>query len=75
MTNDEWRMTNDEGNPKPECRTRRSGEIALSSFGFRYSFGFRHSSFGFLNCGSWKSLDDSKIVLCSHESMAAILIW
>src|ERR1051325_10059168 len=40
-------MTNDERNPKPECRERRRGKIALSAFGFRYSFGFRHSSFGF----------------------------
>src|SRR5205823_2761750 len=29
--------------------------MARSSLGFRYSFGFRHSSFGFENCGSWKA--------------------
>src|SRR6266567_3903109 len=34
-------MTNDESNPKSECRRQRaSGAL----FGFRASFGFRHSS-------------------------------
>src|ERR1041385_7079818 len=43
-------MTNDERNPKPERRGALWCAMARSSFGFRYSFGFRHSSFGF---GSW----------------------
>src|ERR1051325_12156171 len=30
--------------------------MVRSSFGFRYSFGFRHSSFGFENRGSWRAL-------------------
>src|SRR6266540_3095156 len=49
-------MTNDERNPKPECERAFCCAMARSSFGFRYSFGFRHSSFGFENCGSWKAL-------------------
>src|ERR1051326_8318460 len=40
-------MTNAERNPQPEWRTRRRDETTVSVFGFRYSFGFRHSSFGF----------------------------
>src|SRR6185369_3744301 len=47
-------MTNDERNPKPECRRDLWCAVARSSFGFRYSFGFRHSSFGFENRGSWR---------------------
>src|ERR1041385_6924705 len=43
-------MTNDERNPKPEYRWLLWCVMARSSFGFRDSFGFRHSSFGF---GSW----------------------
>src|ERR1051325_6021400 len=41
-------MTNDERNPKPECRTRRRDKIGLSVFGFRYSFDFviGHSGLG-----------------------------
>src|SRR6266566_3812802 len=34
-----------------------------SSFGFRYSFGFRHSSFGFGNCGSFLELHDNPVGL------------
>src|SRR5207247_11328541 len=34
-----------------------------SSFGFRYSFGFRHSSFGFGNCGSFLELHDTPVGL------------
>src|SRR5262245_33357927 len=48
-------MTNDERNPKPECRRVLWCAMAHSSFGFRYSFGFRHSSFGFEHCGSWRA--------------------
>src|SRR6185503_4292677 len=48
-------MTNDERNPKPECRRTLWCAAARSSFGFRYSFGFRHSSFGFENRGSWRA--------------------
>src|ERR1041385_6082235 len=44
-------MTNDERNPKRECRRALLCGMARSSFGFRYSFGFRRSSFGFENCG------------------------
>src|SRR6266571_6888524 len=46
-------MTNDERNPKAECRRALWCAMARWSFGFRYSFGFRHSSFGFENRGSW----------------------
>src|SRR6266498_5540267 len=35
-------MTNDESNPKPECRRRRGPG---SDFGLRASFGFRHLDF------------------------------
>src|SRR6266536_633507 len=49
-------MTNDERNPKPECRRALWCAIARSSFGFRYSFGFRHSIFGFESFGSWRAL-------------------
>src|SRR5215510_5245824 len=49
-------MTNDERNPKPECRRALWCAMAHSSFGFRYAFGFRHSSFGFEDGGSWKAL-------------------
>src|SRR5438034_10270373 len=34
-----------------------------SSFGFRYSFGFRHSSFGFGNGGSFTELHDNPVGL------------
>src|SRR6059036_3578608 len=43
-------MTNDERNPKPECRKLSVVRSPVSSFAFRHSFGFRHSSFGFENC-------------------------
>src|SRR5437667_814344 len=47
-------MTNDERNPKPECRRTLScavaGFVIRASDFFRHSFGFRHSSFGFKNC-------------------------
>src|SRR5262245_43529192 len=48
-------MTNDERSPKPECRKALWCAMANSSFGFRYSFGFRHSAFGFENGRSWKA--------------------
>src|ERR1043166_10197491 len=41
---------------KPECRKAVWCAMARSSFGFRYSFGFPHSSFGFENRGSWRAL-------------------
>src|SRR5438128_7273003 len=43
-------MTNDERNPKPECRKLSVVRSPVSSFGFHHSFGFRNSSFGFKNC-------------------------
>src|SRR5437899_4135236 len=53
MRNDELQMTKEIRSSKVE---RRAGvRSAVSSFGFRYSFGFRHSLFGFGNCGSWKA--------------------
>src|SRR6266853_5742597 len=48
-------MTNDERNPKPECRKLSVVRSPVSSFGFRHSFGFRYSSFGFVKNGSWKA--------------------
>src|ERR1051325_699701 len=48
-------MTNDERNPKPECQRGLWCAMAPSSFGFRHCFGFRHSSFGFENHGSWRA--------------------
>src|SRR5262245_11657425 len=42
-------VSNDERNPKPESRRALWCAMAHSYFGFRYSFGFRHSSFGFEN--------------------------
>src|ERR1051326_5695355 len=50
-----WRRTNDEGNSKPEFRRALCCAMARSSFGFRYSFGFRHLSFGFEKWGSCKA--------------------
>jgi len=42
-------MTNDELNPKPECRSQEPEEFATpvenSGLGFLSSFGFRHLSF------------------------------
>src|SRR5437870_1356919 len=53
MTNDELQMTKEIRSSKVE---RRAGvRSAVSSFGFRYSFGFRHSLVGFGNCGSWRA--------------------
>src|ERR1051325_9851611 len=49
-------MTKDERNPKPECRRALWPAVAHSSFGFRYSFGFRHSSFGFEHCRLFREL-------------------
>src|SRR5437667_10282459 len=49
-------MTNNERIPKLECRRTPRSVIGVSRFGFRYSFGFRHSSFGFGNCGSWNAV-------------------
>src|SRR6266571_335805 len=43
-------MTNDERNPKLECRKLSVVRSPVSSFEFQHSFGFRHSSFGFENC-------------------------
>src|ERR1041385_1710986 len=40
-------MTNDERNPKSECRKISTAQALVSSFGFCHSFGFGHSSFGF----------------------------
>src|SRR6266545_7736259 len=50
-------MTSDERNPNPECRveSRLPGAWAVSSFEFRHSFGFGHSSFGFENYGLFNS--------------------
>src|SRR2546430_17719830 len=42
-------MQNEEKNPKPECRKLSVVRSPVSSFGFR------HSSFGFGNGGSWKA--------------------
>ena len=54
MTNDELQMTKEIRSSKVE---RRAGvRSAVSSFGFRCSFGFRESSFGFGDCGSWGAL-------------------
>src|SRR6266511_905966 len=54
MTNDELQMTKEIRNSKVE---RRAGvRSAVSSFGFRCSFEFRDSSFGFGDCGSWRAL-------------------
>ena len=53
MTNDELQMTKEIRSSKVE---RRAGvRSAVSSFGFRCSFGFRDSSFGFGDCGSWRA--------------------
>src|SRR6266568_8157008 len=54
MTNDELQMTKEIRSSKVE---RRAGvRSAVSSFGFLCSFGFRESSFGFGDCGSWGAL-------------------
>src|SRR5439155_26852083 len=45
MTKPECRMTKEIRNPNVEGRSGVRSPDA--SFGFRYSFGFRHSSFGF----------------------------
>src|SRR6187455_1894597 len=37
----------------PNVEGRSGVRSPDSSFGFRYSFGFRHSSFGFEKCRSW----------------------
>ena len=52
-------MTNDERNPKPECRKTLSGVFAgfvirILSFLRISSFVIGHSSFGFVRSGSWK---------------------
>src|SRR5437867_5040198 len=50
MTNDELQMTKEIRSSNAEGR---SGiRSVVSSFGFPYSFGFRHSSFGLGNCYS-----------------------
>src|ERR1044072_2950545 len=52
MTDDELQMTKEVRSPMIEGRSGvRSPDSAL---GFRYSFGFRHSSFVFQKRGSWK---------------------
>src|SRR2546427_7935535 len=53
MTNDELQMTKEIRSSKVE---RRAGvRSAVSSFGFRCSFGFSNSSFGFGDCASWRA--------------------
>src|SRR6266536_488020 len=39
----------------PNVQLLRVVRSPVSSFGFRLSFGFRHSSFGFENRGSWRA--------------------
>jgi hypothetical protein len=43
----EIRIPKSEGNPKSEIRKDASQHIGASDFGFRASFGFRISDFGF----------------------------
>src|SRR5205823_15018930 len=48
-------MTKDEGRRTKEIRSPNVEKLSVvrsqvSSYGFRHSFGFRHSSFGFENC-------------------------
>src|SRR5437667_7907633 len=53
MTNDKFQMTNEIPSSNDEARS--GVRSSVSSLGFRYSFGFRDSSFGFRNCGSWRA--------------------
>src|SRR5216110_1541890 len=41
--------------PKPECRKTLSGALAGFVLRISHSFGFRHSSFGFVKSGSWRA--------------------
>src|ERR1041385_3000475 len=43
----------------PNVEGRSGGRSPDSSFGFWYSFGFRHSSFGFQKSGSWKERSEA----------------
>src|ERR671930_1391206 len=58
MTNDECQMSKEIRSSNVEGRPELKS--AVSVFGSRHSFGFRHSSFGFGNCGSWKAAQCSR---------------